>query len=156
MIKIVGLGEYAVSGSHGDTIMTHALASCVAVTAYSPSQKAAGMVHIVLPGISQNQKNGLGTCYYAVTGIPLMLDRLCSDFACRKSELWIRLFGGANSIRKEDIFKLGQKNRLMVEKVLKNMNLSYDASETGGNLSRTIVMDVATGEIIIKSQPIMI
>ena len=49
MEHVVGLGEIVVSGSEEDIIKTFALASCVAVTVYSPSNKVAGMIHIVLP-----------------------------------------------------------------------------------------------------------
>lgn len=156
MAIIVGIGDYAVSGSPGETIITYALASCVAVTAYSPSKKAAGMVHVVLPDGFQRPEDNFGPCYYANSGIPLMINKVCLECGCRKSELSIRMFGGADSIREEDIFRLGQKNRNMAEKVLRAMGLSYDASETGGVLSRTLKMDVDTGRIIVSYQPITI
>ena len=50
MDKIVGIGEYAISNRREDIIKTFALASCVAVTAYSPSKGVAGMVHIAQIG----------------------------------------------------------------------------------------------------------
>lgn len=156
MNKVVGIGEYAISVNPEDIITTHALASCVAVTAYSSSKKVAGMVHIMLPSPSQGQKDSSGPYYYAVTGIPLMINKMCSEYGCLKSDLKIKLFGAADSIRVEDVFKLGKKNKQTVEKVLKDMNLHYDSSKTGGVLSRTLEMDVATGNITIKSQPITI
>ncbi len=156
MVKIVGIGDYAVSRSPEETIVTFALASCVAVTAYSPSIKAAGMIHIVLPAPTPNREGSLGPYYYATTGIPLMLNKMCSEYGCLKSELRVRLFGGANSIREKDVFKLGQKNIRMVEKVLKDMKLSYDSSETSGTLSRTLEMNVGTGMVAIKLHPITI
>ena len=156
MSKVVKIGDCTVSDTRGETITTYALASCMAVTAYSPSKKAAGMVHIVLPRPTQNQNDSLGPYYYAITGVPLMIDMMCSKYGCLKSELIIRLFGGANSIRVEDVFKLGQKNKQMVEMILKDMNLPYDASETGGVLSRTLEIDVLTGETTVRYQPITI
>jgi chemotaxis protein CheD len=154
--RIVGIGECAISGNQGDTITTYALASCVAVTAYCQSKIAAGMVHIVLPAPAGNQENNVEPFYYAITGVPLMINRICSKYGCTESELKIRLFGGADSVREKDYFKLGQKNIRMVEKVLKSMNLSYNTSETGGFISRTLDMNVATGNIMIRSQSINI
>jgi chemotaxis protein CheD len=156
MNKVIGIGECAISSNQEDTITTYALASCVAVTAYCQSKRAAGMVHIVLPAPAMNEKNSDEPFYYAITGVPLMINRICSKYDCTKSELQIRLFGGAESIREKDFFKLGQKNIQMVEKVLKSMNLSYNSSETGGFISRTLDMNVATGIIMIKSQSINI
>ncbi len=49
MERIVGMGEYVVTDREEDVIRTFALASCVAVTVYSPRRKTAGMIHVVLP-----------------------------------------------------------------------------------------------------------
>lgn len=156
MARIVGIGDHAVSNEPEEIIITYALASCVAVTAYSPLKKAAGMVHIALPYPSQYLDNSAGPYYYAATGIPLMIDSLCKEYGCLKSELSIKLFGGASSIREDDVFKLGHKNINVAEKVLTDMKLSFDASETGGVLSRTLEMDVETGSIKVSCQPITI
>lgn len=156
MIINVGIGECAVSGNAGDKIVTYALASCVAVTAYSPLRKVAGMVHIVLPAPSQGWQGELGPYYYAVSGIPMMVNKMCLEYGCLRSELRVRLFGGADSINTSDVFKLGNRNIRTVEKILKEMRISYDPSETSGILSRTLVMDVATGTVDIKLQPITI
>lgn len=156
MALVVGVGDCKVSVEPEETIVTYALASCVAVTAYSPSKKAAGMVHIMLPNPSEKQRDSLGPHYYAYTGIPLMINSMCSVYDCPRNELTIRLFGGASSIREEDVFKLGEKNKQMAEMILTDMKLSYDASETGGVLSRTLEMDVATGIIIVRYHPITI
>jgi len=156
MKRTVGLGGYAISNSQGDILVTHGLASCIAVAVYSPSKKVSGMVHIVLPSPPPNQMFSSGPYYYAATGIPLLINRMCSEYGCLKSNLCIGIFGGADSIREEDFFMLGQKNKDMVEKVLKGLNLSYDASETGGTVSRTLEMDVETGIVKVSYQPITI
>lgn len=36
MIKVIGIGEYAVSNNEEDTIMTFALGSCAALVIYCP------------------------------------------------------------------------------------------------------------------------
>ncbi|MGE5631528.1 MAG: chemotaxis protein CheD [Caulobacteraceae bacterium] len=156
MERVIGIGEYVISGNPEDKIITYTLASCVAVTAYSCFRKVAGMVHIILPFPSENREIGLGPCHYAITGIPLMINRMCSEYGCVKSELSVKLFGGADSIKEDDIFRLGFKNIETAKMVLENMELTIAASETGGQLSRTLEMDVATGIVMIKSQPIII
>lgn len=156
MVRIVGIGDYAVSCSPEDKIITYALASCVAVTAYSPAKKAAGMIHILLPSPTANMAVDSGPCYFAVSGIPLLIEKMCSECLCLKNELKIGLFGGADSINGSDVFKLGQKNIQMAKYILKEMGLFCERSETGGTLSRTVELDVATGEIVIRAQPIAI
>ncbi len=156
MKRVVGIGECIISDNPDDILVTYALASCVAVTVYSTAKKVSGMVHIVLPSPEENRENRIGPYYYAITGVPLMITRLCSEFGCLKSELSTRLFGGADSIREKDFFRLGRKNIMMVKDVLSNMSLKYDATETGGFISRTLEMNVSTGKILINTQPINI
>lgn len=156
MIVNVGIGECGVSGNAGDIIVTHALASCVAVTAFSPLRKVAGMVHIVLPTCAEGFGDTGMPYYYADTGVPMLLSRLGSQHGCLKSELVIRLFGGAESINKADIFKLGKRNIQTIERILKDMQLAYDSTETGGCMSRTIEMNVLSGAVVIRTQPITI
>jgi chemotaxis protein CheD len=114
------------------------------------------MVHILLPSTQKYQEQSLGPCYFAITGVPLMINSMCSDYGCQKGELIVRLFGGADSIRDNDVFWLGKRNIKAVVKVLTEMNLTFDVSETGGLISRTLEMNVANGRVLIKSQDITI
>jgi len=156
MDLIVGIGEYAVSNNKNDKIITYALASCVAVTAYHPKNKIAGMAHIALPSPNLAGEDTTGPCYYASTAVPLLINKICQDFACSKDELEINFFGGAKSIRNNDVFTIGEKNINAVKNVLNCLNLKYRATEIGGTYSRTLEMDVATGKIKMILQPITI
>ncbi len=157
MDRIVGIGEYAISNNENDTIKTFALGSCVAVTVYSPLKNVAGMVHIVLPSsdLSSDDSN-TRPCYYATTAVPFLINKICSEFGCLKGGLKIELFGGAKSVRDNDVFKIGQRNIETVKKILNDLNLVYSATETGGTYSRTLEMDVATGKVKVALQPITI
>jgi len=55
MVKIIGIGEYAISSSEDDIIKTYALASCVGLVVYNPIAKIVGMVHIALPDSNINR-----------------------------------------------------------------------------------------------------
>jgi len=155
MDRIVGIGEYAVSNNKNDIIKTFALGSCVAVTVYSMIKNVAGMVHIALP--SPNSSNiDNNTCYYATTAVPFLINKICYEFGCLKDELEIEVFGGAKSVRENDIFKIGQRNVETVKRILNELKLNYTATEIGGTFSRTLEMDVATGKVKVALQPITI
>ncbi|MHB8129598.1 MAG: chemotaxis protein CheD [Mobilitalea sp.] len=152
---IIGIGEYAISNKQADRLKTFALASCVGVTMYCPNKLAAGMIHIALPNhtISTNiSKPG----YFASLGVPLLLDKMCKEFGCKKNDLVIQLFGGADSLYENDNFLIGKKNLLAITNFLKQKELKYSYKEVGGNISRTLEMDVATGHIKVHSQLICI
>ena len=158
MDKIVGIGEFAVTGNIEDKIRTFALASCIAITVYCPFKKAAGMIHVALPFPTDTSNLYLDkkTCYYAVTGIPFLLNKMYLEFGCLKHELIIEIYGGASSIRENDIFNIGEKNIKAVKNTLDNLNVRYTANQIGGKHSRTLIMYVSTGKIEVILQPITI
>lgn len=156
MDKIVGIGEYAISNNGKDTIKTFALASCIAMTAYSPAKNAAGIIHIALPAPLEHEGFEQKTCYYAATGIPFLIDKMCREYGCLGGELEIRLYGGADSICSNDVFKIGQKNIEAVKSILLKMKLKASKTQVGGTSSRTLEMDVSTGEVRITVHPLRI
>ncbi|MGI6622073.1 MAG: chemotaxis protein CheD [Acetivibrionales bacterium] len=156
MEKIVGIGEYAISDNENDKIKTFALGSCVAVTVFSPLRKVAGMVHIALPYSVFPDDDKLKPCYYATSAVPFLVNKICSEYNCSKTDLKINIIGGAESLRKDDMFKIGQRNIAVVRQKLKELNLVYDDSVTGGTYSRTLEMEVSAGKVRIESQPMII
>ena len=154
MDGVVGMGEYRISDKEGDVLRTFALASCVAVTAYSPRQKAAGMLHVVLPAPLSSKDPLERPGYFAQTGVPLLINEMCLKYGCRREELHIQMFGGANSINSNDIYGIGLKNIDAVTHSLLDMGLTAIREDLRGNESRTLSMDVTTGEIRIFRQPL--
>lgn len=156
MNQIIGIGEYIVSNQEEDTLITYALASCVAVTIYCPNKKAAGMIHIALPNPMDMNISSKKLGYYATTGLPILFETMYNKFGCIKETLNIQLFGGANSIRMDDVFSVGPKNIEAVESILSAYKLKYDSKEVGGFISRSIEMKIATGAVKLNTQPIQI
>lgn len=157
MDRIIGIGEYAISDDINDVLKTYALSSCVALTVYSPIKKILGMVHIALPNSEIMQNRIIANpAYYADTAVSMLIHKACLGYGCTRRELELRLFGGAQSIRKDDIFKIGVRNIEMVESVLSQMNLRICYSDVGGNTTRSIAADVATGTVKVVYQPLSI
>ncbi len=156
MERIVGIGDYAISDKEDDIIKTIALGSCVAVTVFSPSRKVAGMVHIALPFSVLPNEDRTKPCYYAESAVPFLINKICREYNCMKTDLSINVIGGAVSIRKDDLFRIGQRNVEVVRQKLRELDLPYDDSETGGTCSRTLTMEVSSGKIRIDSRPMII
>lgn len=154
MELVVGMGEYLMSDREGDVLRTFALASCVAVTVYSPVRRASGMLHVVLPFPLDNKGHTDRPGYFATTGIPLLINAMYQKYGCAKEELRIQIFGGADSITSCDIFRVGMKNISAVKHSLLRMGLTIVKADLRGNESRTLEMDVKTGDIRISRQPI--
>lgn len=151
MNHIIGIGEYRVSANREDCLKTYALASCVAVTLYSPLRKIAGMIHVALPDPFDEEESRVRPGYYATSGVPLLFNVMCTEFGCQEGELLIHLYGGAGSIRKKDYFNIGRRNLEAVYKILSGRKLTVHHREVGGTISRTLEMDVATRRVKVFS-----
>jgi chemotaxis protein CheD len=156
MDLVVGMGEYIVSDKEDDIIKTFALASCVAVTAYSPVKKVAGMIHVVLPSPMNIKDQVERPGYFAETGIPIFMNKMCREHGCFKGELQIHIYGGADSIRDNDTFNIGRRNIKAVIATLSGMGLNAHKADLSGNDSRTLTMEVKTGTVKVSRQPIKI
>lgn len=155
MELIVGVGEYLVTNREDDIIKTFALASCVAVTAYSPLRKAAGMIHVVLPFPLDSNGRKVRPSYFAETGIPLLISTMCRKYGCLKEELQIQMYGGAASMIHQDIFNIGKKNIDAAKHILVEMGLTIFKTDLYGNEIRSLSMEVKTGSIKVFRQPIL-
>lgn len=151
---IIGIGEYGISNNPDDVLKTFALASCVAVTFYCKTKKVAGMIHIALPSSSDNHI--IKPSYYATIGIPLIVGELTKKYGCFKNEILAQLFGGANSINQNDFFNIGEKNVNAVKYILNELGIRIEKINVGGFVSRSIQMDVLSGNILVSTQPIKI
>ena len=149
MDKIIGIGDYVISNNPDDIVKTFALASCVAVTVYNPFLQLAGMIHIALPNPMHQDDARCRPAYYATSGIPLLIRKVCGDYGSRREDLQVKLFGGADSLRTDDYFKIGPKNIKAVQETLLSLGLKIEDAYIGGLISRSITMSVSTGEIEI-------
>lgn len=154
---ILGIGEWGVSNKSNKILQTYALGSCVALTAYCPKRKTAGMVHVALPSkikLSKGIEQGLG--YYATSAVPLIIEEMRYKYACRPQDLIIRLFGGADALNPIDSFKIGPRNLVAIKNILTDLDLRFEAREVGGHYSRTVELEVATGRISVSRQQMII
>ncbi len=152
---VVGIGEYAITNTIEETIITHALGSCVAVIIYCGKNKYTAMAHVVLPKPTdrtnmENYKMKPG--YFATDIVPKLLRYFTDELECKKNDLEVYIVGGADSMQEEDVFFVGKKNVAMVRHLLNTNGIRTYASDTGGNLSRTVSIQCSDGHVFIKRQ----
>lgn len=155
MDYIIGIGEYAIVSGFDDRIVTHALGSCVAVTFYCQTTKVGAMIHIALPKYSGNHIDSKPG-YYADLGLPMLINQLKLKYNFDFDHAKINVFGGANSKRQVDTFMIGPRNLEEVNRILFEHKLTFDATKTGGYVSRTIELNLSSGIVNIKQQPLII
>ncbi len=147
---IVGIAEMAISDNPEDILVTYSLGSCIGVTVYDPLLKIGGMIHCMLPLSKVDEEKAKTTpCMFVDTGIPLMLTELFK-MGVQKSRAIIKVAGGANVLDTQDLFKIGERNYTILRKILWKNNMLIAAENVGGNVSRTIKLEIATGRFWLR------
>ena len=148
----VGVGEYAASKTRGEIVKTLALGSCVAVVILDAKNKSVGLLHIALPESSINKKRAEEKPgMFADTGIPKLLEEMKKLGYDGKSRLIVKLAGGASIMDPNNTFNIGKRNALAIRKILWRFRLGAIAEDVGGNISRTVSIDMNTGKVIVSS-----
>jgi len=153
LTHVIGVAEMMVSSQMGEVIVTYALGSCLGITLYDPVVHVGGMLHVMLPesGIDP-AKAAENPCMFVDTGVPRLF-HACYDAGARKERLIVKVAGGAsiqNSDRK-DHFEIGRRNFVMLRKLLWRNGVLLKAHDVGGRLSRTMTLEIGTGQVTVKS-----
>ena len=147
---VLGIGDLAASGDPGDTLVTHALGSCVAVVARCRHTGAWGMIHVALPASTGGSHSTL-PAYYADLGVPALLRSMVIVGAHAREGLEITLVGGASVIDGLDSFGIGKRNVLAARKLLWQQGLAVTAEDVGGEISRTVQVMVGRPEVRVTN-----
>lgn len=147
----VGIGEYKIALSP-NRLVTLGLGSCVGVSLWDPLTKIGGLLHIMLPN-SRDFTKIVKPEKYADLGIPLIISNLVRQGA-GQNRMIAKLVGGAQMFTgadKKQLFNIGERNIEMSRKILKEITIRITAEEVGGNKGRTMYLDTATGEVLIRT-----
>ncbi|MEA1996187.1 MAG: chemotaxis protein CheD [Gemmatimonadota bacterium] len=149
----MGVGDLGATSHAGEGLKTFALGSCVAVIIMDPKSRCVAMDHIALPESSTSperakQKPG----YFADTGIPALLQAMKRSGADGNYRgMIVKLVGGANVMDKNNTFNIGKRNVLAIRKILWGYGMGAVAEDIGGQISRTVEVDVDNGRVRIFS-----
>ncbi|MFZ7120905.1 MAG: chemotaxis protein CheD [Eubacteriaceae bacterium] len=146
----VGISDYKIT-QYPDKLITLGLGSCVGIAIYDKANKIGGLSHIMLPD-SSFFKERLKAEKFADLAIPKMVDEIKRRYNSRN--LVAKIAGGAsmfNFPEKKMISDIGSRNVLAVEQKLKELNIPILSSLTGGNMGRTMIVDLDTFQIIIRT-----
>ncbi|MCI9361502.1 MAG: chemotaxis protein CheD [Hungatella sp.] len=147
----VGIGDMKFTRGN-NIIITYALGSCIGITFYDPVIKLGGLLHIMLP--SRSDANDPKVFKYADTGIRETVRKLTA-FGMVKTRTVVKIAGGAKMFEMKggssDFGNIGQRNAAMVKKVLMEERMRITAEDTGGSYARTMLLNVATGDVVIRT-----
>jgi len=150
MKYVVAVGDMKI-GQEVDTIVTHAIGSCLGLMVYDPIAKVGGLLHAMLPLSKINPDKAKTNPYMFVdTGVPTLFKALY-EIGGQKSRMVIKAAGCGNPLGKNEMFKIGERNYTVLKKLLWKNNILLEAEDIGGTISRTVYLDLATGQTVISS-----
>lgn len=151
MLITVNISDMKVSSNPEDVLVTYSLGSCIGVTLYDPLQKIGGLIHCMLPLSKVDPERAKEVPYMFVdTGLPLMLQTLI-NMGANKNRIVAKVAGGAVLLDDNGMFRIGERNHIVVRKLLWKNNILISSEDVGGTIARTVYLQINDGKTIIKS-----
>ncbi|ADI01760.1 CheD, stimulates methylation of MCP proteins [Syntrophothermus lipocalidus DSM 12680] len=147
----VGMADLRVAKAP-DKLMSAGLGSCVGVCLYDKTAKLGGLAHVMLPA-SLQAKNVQNRAKFADTALDMLVDEM-EKTGGNRARFTAKIAGGAQMFRfagDSDIMRIGERNVQAVEENLRRHGIKLVAKDTGGNFGRTIVFDIETGDLLVKT-----
>ena len=151
MKQIVGVADMKVSNNPEESVITYSLGSCIGLVIYDPAVRVGGILHYMLPESSIDlDKAKKRPFMFADTGIPRLF-KTAYQFGAKKSRIKIFVAGGAEILDQKGFFNIGKRNYMALKKMFFKNNVMIDKQDVGGNVNRTVRVDIATGDIYMKT-----
>ena len=148
---MVGMGELEVSTDPDSVLVTYALGSCIAVVVHDRVRRVGGMIHYMLPlSTVTPERSRERPAMFADTGVPLLLQHMYAR-ACKKSDLVVRVAGGASMQDDNGYFEIGKRNYAALRKLFWKAGLSIASESVGGKISRTVRLFVGDGRATLRA-----
>lgn len=147
---VVGIADLAVSNNQSVILSTYSLGSCIGVSIYDPVARVGGLLHVMLPDSSiEPRKAQAQPAMFMDTGIPALF-RAAYELGAEKYRVIISAAGGAQVMDTSGFFNIGRRNYDVLAKILQDHSLRLQAEQVGGLVSRSMFLNLATGEVRLK------
>lgn len=148
---VVGVADMIVSNDASAELVTYSLGSCLGITIYDPVAKVGGLLHVMLPDSKIDSAKAASAPYMFVdTGVPRLFHAACNMGAERR-RLVIKVAGGAQLLDPQRVFNIGERNAQVLGELLQRNGYNIASKDVGGLASRTLRLDMTTGNVSIKS-----
>lgn len=147
----VKIADYKISAPPNQ-IITLGLGSCVGISIYDSFSGQGGLAHIMLPDSTQFKKVTKEE-KFANLAIPKMVQELVA-IGVKKRNMIAKIAGGASMFEFTDkslTMDIGNRNVLAVEYALGQLSIPILAKDVGGNMGRTMILDLEDKKVYIRT-----
>lgn len=148
---VVGISEMHVTTDSSAVLVTYSLGSCIGLSLYDPRAQVGGLLHAMMPLSSADpSKAAARPAMYTDTGVTALLQALFDRGATRRT-LIAKVAGGASNLDNSGLFRIGERNYMVLRKILWKNDILIAAEDVGGISARTLLLEMATGRTLVKS-----
>jgi len=148
---IVGVSDMRVSNDPHSDIITYSLGSCIGLVVFDPAVKTGGILHYMLPESTLDRtKAERNPFMFADSGIPLLFKETYKYNAVKR-RMRVLVFGGSQILDQKGFFNIGKRNYMALKKILFKNNVLINHEEVGGNVNRTVRLEIGTGDVFVKT-----
>ena len=151
--QVVGIADLKLSNRQGDMLVTYALGSCLGVCIHDPVARVGGLLHAMLPSATADLEKGkIQPAKYVDSGVTALFKE-AYRLGAKKERIVVKVAGGASVALKgeTDTFQIGKRNIVALKKLFWKNGVLIHGDDMGGHISRTVSLDVASGEVRIKA-----
>lgn len=151
MKLIVGIADMMVSNDPNATLITYSLGSCIGVSIYDPAVGVGGLLHFMLPDSTIDPQKAMKNPWmFADSGIPLFFKE-AYRLGAEKKRLSVKVAGGSQILDDSNFFNIGKRNYMALRKIFWANNVLIRAEEVGGNVNRTLSLELSSGKVWVKT-----
>ncbi len=149
---VVDIADLAVSADPDATLITYSLGSCIGVAIWDPAVRVGGLLHYMLPDSQLSpEKARSNPAMFCDTGVP-QLFRAAYELGAVKNRLVVKIAGGSQLLDEQGTFNIGKRNYLALRKIFWKNGVLIQAENVGGNVSRTLKIEIGTGAVSVRSR----
>jgi chemotaxis protein CheD len=147
---VVGIADLAVSNNPTVTLSTYSLGSCIGVSIYDPETRVGGMLHAMLADSRIDPvKAAAQPAMFVDTGVATLF-RSSYQLRADKHRLVVCVAGCAQIMDNSGFFNIGKRNYEALTRIFQEHRLHITAEQVGGLVSRSMYLNLATGEVRLK------
>ena len=148
---VVGVADMVVSNDPVAELVTYSLGSCLGITIYDSVKKVGGLLHIMLPDSKIDAAKAASAPFMFVdTGVPRLFQAVY-NLGAERHRVVVKVAGGASLLDEKGVFNIGERNALALSGLLARNGYAIHARDVGGLSSRTLRLDLTTGNVTIKT-----
>jgi chemotaxis protein CheD len=149
--RVVGIAELVVTTDPAEVLVTHSLGSCVGLALYDPVKGVGGMLHAMLPVSTLDPTRAAANPpMFTDTGVAALL-RGVFDLGATRADLVAVVAGASNVLDPQGLFRIGERNHLVLRRMLWKNGILIADEDVGGTATRTLTLEMATGRTTVKT-----